>query len=44
MPQAEVTISNLVVRLQRLEMIFIPEDSKTIYKSKDEFTGQGTLF
>lgn len=42
--EAEVTISNLVVRLQRLEMIFIPEGSKTIYKSKDEFTGQGTLF
>jgi hypothetical protein len=42
--EAEVTISNLVVRLQRLEMIFIPEGTKTIYKSKDEFTGQGSLF
>ena len=42
--EAEVTISNLTVRLQRLGLIFIPEDSKTIYRSKDEFTGQGSLF
>lgn len=42
--EAEVTISNLTVRLQRLGLIFIPEGSKTIYRSKDEFTGQGSLF
>lgn len=42
--EAEVTISNLTVRLQRLGLIFIPEGSKTIYRSQDEFTGQGTLF
>jgi hypothetical protein len=42
--EAEVTISNLVVRLQRLGLIFIPEGKKTIYRSKDEFTGQGSLF
>lgn len=42
--QAEVNISNLTVRLQRLGLIFIPEGTKTVYRSKDEFTGQGTLF
>lgn len=42
--EAQVSISNLVVRLQRLRMIYIPEGSKTIYSSKDHFTGQGTLF
>ena len=42
--EAEVTISNLTVRLQRLGLIFIPEGSKTIYRSKDEFSGQGSLF
>jgi hypothetical protein len=42
--EAEVTISNLTVRLQRLGLIFIPEGSKTIYRSKDEYTGQGSLF
>jgi hypothetical protein len=42
--EAQVSISNLVTRLQRLGMIFIPKDSKTIYRSKDEFTGQGSLF
>ena len=42
--EAQVNISNLVTRLQRLEMIFIPQGTKTIYRSKDEFTGQGSLF
>lgn len=42
--EAEVTISNLTVRLQRLGLIFIPEGSKTIYRSKDDFSGQGSLF
>ena len=42
--EAEVTISNLVVRLQRLGLIYIPEGSKTLYRSKDECTGQHTLF
>lgn len=42
--QAQVTISNLTVRLRRLGLIYIPEGSKTIYRSKDEFNGQGTLF
>jgi hypothetical protein len=41
---AQVNISNLTTRLLRLGMIFIPKGSKTIYRSKDEFTGQATLF
>jgi hypothetical protein len=42
--EAEVSISNLVVRLQRLNLIFIPEGTKTLYRSKDEYTGQKTMF
>jgi hypothetical protein len=41
---AQVTISNLTVRLQRLGMIYLRDGDKRIYRSKDEFTGQGTLF
>jgi len=41
---AQVNISNLTTRLLRLGMIFIPKGSKSIYRSKDEFTGQGSLF
>ena len=40
----QVTISNLVVRLHRLDLIFIPEDSKTIYPGIDAYTGQKHLF
>jgi hypothetical protein len=42
--EAQVTISNLKVRLQRLDLIFVPDETKTIYRSKDEFMGQGRLF
>ena len=42
--EAQVSISNLVVRLQRLRLIYVPEGSKTIYRSEDEYRGQGTLF
>ncbi len=42
--EAQVTISNLTVRLQRLGLIYLRDGDKTIYRSKDEFTGQGTLF
>jgi len=42
--EAQVSISNLVVRLQRLNFIYIPQGSKTIYRGKDECTGQQTLF
>jgi hypothetical protein len=41
---AEVTISNLTVRLQRLGLIYLRDGEKRIYRSKDEFTGQQTLF
>lgn len=41
---AQVTISNLTVRLQRLGLIYLRDGDKRIYRSKDEFTGQGTLF
>jgi len=42
--EAQVNISNLTVRLHRLELIFIPKGSKKIYKSKGEYAGQGSLF
>lgn len=42
--EAEVNISNLTTRLLRLGMIFIPRGSKKVYRSKDDFTGQKTLF
>ncbi len=41
---AQVTISNLTVRLQRLGLIYLRDRDKRIYRSKDEFNGQGTLF
>jgi hypothetical protein len=41
---AQVTISNLTVRLQRLSHIYIPEGAKTIYRSVDEYAGQVKLF
>lgn len=42
--EAQVSISNLVVRLQRLKLIYIPEGTKTIYLSEDDFRGQKRLF
>lgn len=41
---AQVNISNLTVRLQRLGLIYLRDSEKTIYRSKDEFTGQRSLF
>lgn len=41
---AKVTISNLTVRLQRLGLIYLRNGDKRIYRSKDECSGQGTLF
>ncbi len=41
---AQVTISNLVVRLHRMDIIYIPENSKRIYPGKDSFFGQLHLF
>jgi hypothetical protein len=42
--EAQVNITNLTVRLQRLGLIFLRDSDKRIYRSKDEFTGQGSLF
>ena len=42
--RAQVTISNMVVRLHRLDIIYIPEGSKQIYPGRDAFTGQLQLF
>jgi hypothetical protein len=41
---AQVNITNLTVRLQRLGMIYLRDGDKKIYRSKEEFTGQGSLF
>lgn len=42
--EAKVSISNLTVRLQRLGLIYLRDGDKTIYRSKDKFTGQRSLF
>lgn len=42
--QAQVNISNLVTRLRRLDLIFIPEDTTDLYAGKDAFLGQKHLF
>jgi hypothetical protein len=42
--EAQVNISNLVTRLRRLNMIFIPKGSKTIYRNAEEYSGQKSLF
>jgi hypothetical protein len=42
--EALVSISNLVTRLHRLKLIFIPKGSKRIYRSEEEYNGQGLLF
>ena len=42
--EAEVNITNLTVRLQRLGLIYLRDGDKTIYRSEDEITGQKSLF
>jgi hypothetical protein len=42
--EAQVTITNLTVRLQRLGLIYLRDGDKKIYRSQDEVTGQRTLF
>ncbi len=42
--KAQVTISNLAVRLQRLGLIYIPEGTRDLYPSRDAFIGQRHLF
>ena len=46
MDEAQVTISNLVTRLRRLGLVYLPEGSETkkLYRSEDEYVGQGNLF
>ncbi|MEZ6059301.1 MAG: hypothetical protein R3C19_02955 [Planctomycetaceae bacterium] len=39
-----VTISNLVVRLHRLRLIYIPEGTRDVYPGRDAFLGQRHLF
>jgi hypothetical protein len=41
---AQVTISNLAVRLQRLDVIYIPEGTRDLYPGRDAFVGQKHLF
>jgi hypothetical protein len=42
--EAQVNITNLTVRLQRLGLIYLRDGDKKIYRSQDEVTGQGSLF
>ena len=42
--EALVSISNLTVRLQRLGLIYLRDGDRKIYRSRDEATGQGSLF
>jgi hypothetical protein len=42
--EAQVSISNLTVRLQRLGLLYIPKGSKKLYRSRDEHVGQSRLF
>ena len=42
--EAQVNITNLTVRLQRLGLIYLRDGDKTIYRSQDEFTGQKSFF
>lgn len=41
---ARVTISNLVVRLQRMDIIYIPDGTHDLYAGLDAWTGQRHLF
>jgi hypothetical protein len=42
--EAQVNITNLTIRLQRLGLIYLRDGEKKIYRSKDEYSGQGSLF
>ena len=42
--RAKVTISNLVVRLQRMGVLYIPEGTRDLYAGRDAFIGQKFLF
>jgi len=42
--RAEVTISNLMVRLQRLDLVFIPPGTQDLFPGRDAWCGQKHLF
>jgi hypothetical protein len=42
--EAQVSISNLTVRLRRLGTIYLRDGEKTIYRSEDEWSGQTKMF
>jgi hypothetical protein len=42
--RAMVTISNLVVRLQRMGILYIPEGTRDLYAGRDAYLGQMHLF
>ena len=42
--EAQVNISNLAVRLQRLGLIYLRDGDKTICRSQDEVMRQGPFF
>ena len=42
--EAKDNLSDLVTRLRRVKLICIPTGRKRIYRSQDEFNGQGSLF
>lgn len=42
--EAQVNITNLTVRLQRLGLIYLRDGDKAIYRSEDEWSGQKKLF
>lgn len=42
--RAQVTISNLTVRLQRLGIIYIPDGGREIFAGRDAYIGQKHLF
>jgi hypothetical protein len=41
---AKVTISNLVVRLHRLDLLYIPPGTQDLYPGRDAYSGQKHLF
>ncbi len=42
--RAQVNISNLALRLKRLNLLYIPEGTKELYAGRDQFLGQKYLF
>jgi hypothetical protein len=42
--EAQVNITNLTVRLQRLALIYLRDGEKTVYRNEDEWSGQKSLF